>query len=50
MTFFRLLWSFIRQPQEWLDLLENRIWIPEDDFEEPKPNHRTMWDEQSRKD
>lgn len=45
MNFLMLMWSFIWNSKEWLELLEdNRTWIPEQDELLPLPNkHRTMW-------
>jgi len=44
MNFLKLLWSFMRNSKEWLELMEDqRTWIPEQDEFDPIPKNRTMW-------
>lgn len=49
MDFFKLLWSFLRHPSDWLDLFDHRDeWIHQQDEVDPitlptKPTTRTMW-------
>jgi hypothetical protein len=50
MNFLKLLWSFVRNADLWLELFEKYNWVPEDDFSDnpmyselAKKKTRTMW-------